>query len=79
MYLGGKLTKSKDVNDFIEKVNTPGATPASEDYVFCKYIALKWLRLINSVNSITKNKILSDVMRYALSASDTSGPFIKVY
>jgi hypothetical protein len=77
--LGGPLQDVKNVQEFIESVQSPDKNIVSEDYVFSKYFGIRFLQTLSSQNEKTKNKIMTDIIGYALSSSDSSGPFVKVH
>ena len=77
--LGGELQDVKTSQEYIERVQNSNSTTVSEDYIFSKYFGLKLLTIMNSLNEETKNKVMSDIIGYALSSSEASGPFVKIH
>lgn len=77
--LGGSVQELKTVQDFINLVQSPDKNMVSEDYVFSKYFGIRFLQTLNSQNTKTKNQIMTDIIRYALSSSESSGPFVKIH
>lgn len=67
----------KSVDDYIAKAQN--SSVVSEDYVFSKYFGLKLLKILDLVDNDVKDKIMSNIIAYALSSTQTSGPFVKIY
>lgn len=76
--LGGNLPDEiKSTKDFVKFVQH--SKTISEDYVFSKYFGLKLLKILNNTDEDVRNKIMTDILSYALSSSEFSGPFVKIY
>jgi hypothetical protein len=83
--LGGPVTPEiRDADALIQAINPStdnqqAKSNVSEDYTFSKYFGLKFLSILNTLNSDVKNKIMTELITYAASSSKESGPFVKVY